>query len=61
MPSARPTSAAATVITKIAKIIPVSPSASRYAAKATRLMETAASISSTDIRIRIALRRASTP
>src|SRR3990170_1095339 len=58
---ARPTSAAATVITKMAKMSPVNCSGDRYTAKAMKLMLTACSISSTDIRMSTALRRASTP
>src|SRR3972149_10611789 len=58
---ARPTSAAATVITKRAKMSPVNCSGDRYTAKAIKLMLTACSISSTDIRMSTALRRASTP
>src|SRR5579871_1804944 len=59
--SARPASAAATTITKIANTSPTSRSGARYTAKAMKLMLTAFSINSTDIRISTALRRASTP
>src|SRR4030067_1123636 len=58
---ARPTPAAATVITKMAKMSPVNCAGDRYTAKAMKLMLPACSISSTDIRMSTALRRASTP
>ena len=54
-----PISAAATVMTNRAKICPVS--WCRYCENATRFTLTAFSISSIDIRTRIAFRRASTP
>src|SRR2546423_14954357 len=58
---ARPTSAAAMVITKTAKMMPVNCCGERYTAKAMKLILTACSISSTDIKMSTALRRASTP
>src|SRR3972149_4752554 len=58
---ARPTSAAAMVITKMAKMRPVNWSGERYTAKAMKFTLTACSISSTDMRMRTALRRARTP
>ena len=61
MASARPASAAAIVMMKIAKIMPMKASGDVYAANATMLIAAALSISSTDIRISTALRRVSTP